>query len=171
VRRTVRGLVVAVAGVSALLLVVARYAGRVSIRSAEIAPDEREGRPLGTPAPVGATLGAPDLSFYSTLGPPRAGAPAGGSAALPPGAVPPPVPAGAYVVQVLATRDAAAARRLRDRLASRGFPAVLSEGRAGTQPIYRVRAGRYRDRAGAEAAVKKLHAVPGVSPWILREAD
>ena len=70
----------------------------------------------------------------------------------------------------MATRDAAQARRVRDHLAARGLPAVVFEGRAGTQPIYRVRVGRYRDRPAAEAVIRGLRGERGLSPWILREA-
>ncbi|HEU4403383.1 MAG TPA: SPOR domain-containing protein [Candidatus Polarisedimenticolia bacterium] len=175
-----RSLVLSVLAVSLLLLAASRWAGQV-----------RHGtRPPGTGAAarpaavngdlVGAstapTAPASDLSFYKTLGDSH---PVAGGAALegtPPGAAratgePPADSAGAWIVQALATKDAGAAGRLRDRLAARGLPAVLSEGRAGRVPIYRVRLGPYRERAAAEAMARRLRSRLGLSPWILKEAD
>jgi len=110
----------------------------------------------------------PDLTFYRTLGD---GGPPAGSATAAPGPTPERAPAagGAYVVQAFATRDAAAARRVRDRLAARGFPATLSGDRAAPRPVYRVRVGRYRTRAEAEAAARVLRQKHHLSPWILQE--
>ncbi len=121
-----------------------------------------------------------DLTFYKTLGsarpapPPTGGLPSAGSnndddagrlsAPQAPGG------RGAYVVQALATRDPAAARRLRTRLASRGFPAIVQEDRTGPAIIYRVRAARYRTRAEAEAAVQALRR-EHLSAWILQEGE
>ncbi len=173
--RRLTSLFVAVVGVAALLLVTSRWVGR---RGAPPAGDDIGPAPGGVPEPAQAgassSYTAPDLSFYRMLGAERASP---GSAALdttrdraaqveagPRGA------AAVYVVQVIATRDAAQARRIRDRLASRGLPAVVSEGRAGAQPIYRVRVGRYRDRPAAEAVIRRLRGERGLSPWILREA-
>ena len=79
-----------------------------------------------------------------------------------------PVRSAAYIIQVLATRDAGAARRLRDHLVSRGFPAVLLEDRTGRQVVYRVRAGRYLTREEADAAARVLRR-RHLSPWVLQE--
>lgn len=118
----------------------------------------------------------PDLSFYRTLGDPRA---TGGGPSMAPrhdepsGGTPETSPSGggAYVVQALATRDAAAARRVRDSLARHGFPATVSSDRAAAQTVYRVRVGRYRTRAEAEAAVRVLRQKHHLSPWILLEEE
>jgi len=165
--RRLRLLIVAVSGVAALLVVASRWATRAT----------KDDRPGERPSAIGAGAasgGAPDLSFYTTLGTgrPGAGAAVDETAA---GRMTSPDPAptgrGVFVVQVLATRDAAQGRRLRDRLASHGLPAALSEGRAGRQPIYRVRVGRYADRKGAEAVLRKLRGEKGLTPWILRETE
>jgi len=173
--RRLRSLVIGVMAVAALLVVASRWAGRREPGSAERTSDGVGHASSGPPSRAGAaTDPAPDLSFYRTLGvqgptagrsadeAPREGA--GRAAATGRGG-------GAFVVQVLATRDAALAHRLRDRLATRGLPAVVSEGRAGSQPVYRVRVGRYRDRRGAEAVVHRLRSEPGLTPWVLREAE
>ena len=78
---------------------------------------------------------------------------------------------GAFVVQALATRDGQAARRLRDRLAGRGFPATVTEDRSGARTVYRVRVGRYRERSEAEAAVRVLQQKDHLRPWILQEGE
>ncbi len=165
--RKLRVLIVAVSGVAALLVVVSRWASRTM-------SDDRRAERNGTMGAGAAAGSAPDLSFYETLGTGRPGTGAGidGPAA---GRLTAPDPVspgqGAFVVQVLATRDAAQARRLRDRLAARGLPAVLSEGRAGRQATYLVRVGRYADRRGAEAVLRKLRGEKGLTPWILREHE
>ena len=81
---------------------------------------------------------------------------------------PGPVGSASYIVQVLATRDARVARRMRERLAARGFPAIVREDRSGGQVVYRVRAGRYFTRAEADAAARVLHR-SHLSPWVLQE--
>ena len=113
---------------------------------------------------------APDLTFYRTLGDGRASG-AGSELREIPGRAPTGPVAGetAYVVQALATADAAAARRLRNGLAAGGFPATVIEDRSGGRPVYRVRAGRYRTRAEAEAAAGLLRQKHHLTPWILPE--
>jgi cell division septation protein DedD len=122
-----------------------------------------------------------DLSFYKTLGsgkpapPPTGGLPSDsrsnnddqGGAASRQGRT----GQGGYVVQALATRDLGAARRLKARLASRGFPAIVQEDRTETAVVYRVRAARYRTRAEAEAAVQILRRDLHLTAWILEGAD
>jgi cell division septation protein DedD len=122
------------------------------------------------------TTAPPDRTFYRTLGDARApggGPPVGPGRDEAPGRTPETSPSGggAYVVQALATRDAAAARRVRDRLAARGFPATVSSDRAAARPVYRVRVGRYRTRAEAEAAARVLRQKHHLSPWILQEEE
>ena len=118
----------------------------------------------------------PDLTFYHTLGDARApggGPPVRQAQDEAPGRTSETSPAGggAFVVQALATRDPAAARRMRDRLAARGFPATVSNDRAAVRPVYRVRVGRYRTRAEAEAAVRVVRQKLHLSPWILQEEE
>ncbi len=74
----------------------------------------------------------------------------------------------AYIVQALATRDAGVARRMRDRLAERGFPAIVMEDRSGRQVVYRVRAGRYLTRPEADAAARVLRRAR-LRPWVLQD--
>ena len=170
--RGVLSLLIAVSVVSALLLAVARLAGpALGPGAGSVA--ERAGP--GEAEEGAAQPAASDLSFYSTLGRSRGGpddAPAGPlvRGSILPGR-PETTPGGAYVVQALATRDGAAARRLRDRLAARGLPAVLVEGKTADEVVYRVRVGRYRDRAVAESVARRLRDEQRLSPWVLREEN
>lgn len=168
-----------VAIVAALLLAASRGAFRlVGTSRGNGGPGREAGREVqaGTPAEAGIpALPAPDLTFYQALGRSQ-GAPGvrivPGSGGGAPGVSggDDPAAGGAYVVQALATRDGAAAGRLRSRLRARGLPAVLSEERVGDRVVYRVRVGRYRDRAVAEIVARRLREREGLDPWVLREA-
>jgi len=167
----VRWLVVGVAVVSGCMVGALRWVGRLAAPGVE----DRDARPAGDPGPAGAgetsLLGAPmpDLTFYKTLQSPSRGDPGGAAgragasdrAAAPAG--------GAYVVQALATRDARQARRVRDRIASWGYPAAIVEEDGPGDVIYRVRVGRYRDREVAEIVARRVRSELGVTPWILQE--
>jgi cell division septation protein DedD len=168
--RRLRSLILSVAVVVAVLLFASRWAGRAGAP----VPYGAAGDPAGEPeaahpvSSAGALLDAPtDLSFYRTLG-----------ATRPPEELRHTVPprpsssaADIFVVQVLATRDEALARRLRDGLVAGGFPAALSETRARGAGLFRVRVGRYRERAAAEGVARRLRAERHLDPWVLRESD
>lgn len=162
----------AVAAVATLLLVASRWAGHAPGPPGEADGDAGSWSHSG---PVRALTAprVPDLSFYRTLGqkpPPRGEAADDLGRDQAPIADPGrPTVATVFVVQVMATRDRAQARRVRDHLAARGLPAAVSEARAGTRLIYRVRLGRYRDRSAAEAMIRRLRGERGLSPWILQE--
>jgi cell division septation protein DedD len=170
--RGVVALVLSVAALSAALVAGARFAGPALAPRAAGGAEETKDAPGGRDAGAGIPdpSRASDLSFYSHLGPARAGA-AAPTVPLPGPVTAPaePAPGGAWVVQALATRDRAAALRLRDRLAARGLPAVLLEGKAGADPVFRVRVGRYRDRAVADVVARRLRDEHRLSPWVLRE--
>jgi cell division septation protein DedD len=124
-------------------------------------------------AEAGAAAGTPDLTFYRALG--GATAPGRHTPAPPPDPALRPAPGdlvapgGAFVVQVLATNDEAQAKRLRDRLASRGYPASIAEDESGPAPVWRVRLGRWRERGPAEAMAGKVRKQEGLEPWVLQE--
>lgn len=171
---SVRRLLVQVVVVTALMVGLARWAGRgARPGGGGDSPARDSGGAIGEATP-GAMSVPGDLTFYGTLGgdrtaaPPTGGLPDNNDDAGRTSSPPPQGGEGAYVVQALATRDAAAARRLRDRLAGRGFPAVVMEDRTGARVIYRVRAARYRSREEAEAAARALRR-DHLSPWILQE--
>jgi len=119
----------------------------------------------------------PDLTFYRTLGKEGPSAPVDGpvgGASRGDGAPPRDstiVSSGSFVVQALATRDGQAARRLRDRLAARGFPATVTEDSSAGATVYRVRVGRYRLRSEAEAAARVLQQRDRLRPWVLQEGE
>ena len=176
---SVKRLLVQVVIVAGLMVGLARWAGRGTGTVGDAASPPAD--PPGAADPAGpGTMSLPgDLSFYKSLG-------SGKPAPPPTGGLPPDARSqgdarapssqaqaghGAFVVQALATRDAAAARRLKSRLASRGFPAIVQEDRSESAVVYRVRAARYRTRAEAEAAVQVLRRDLRLSAWILQEGD
>ena len=164
---------------AALLVGLSRLAGRPGKQGGEQGAPAPPGGTLPGAPPVGEMSGAtPDLTFFRTLGKERP-APSGPGADS--GTSPDDTSArsrdsggastGAFVVQALATRDGAVAKRLRERLARRGFPTTVTEDHSGANPVYRVRVGRYRARAEAEAAARVLRVRDHLSPWILQEGE
>ena len=174
---SLRRLLVQVALLAGVLVGLSRLAGRPAPPAAGGAGEAAVAGGTAPAAPADQPSSTtPDLTFYRTLGDGRA---PGGIAPMSPGredapvrpAATPPAGAGAYVVQAFASRDAEAARRVRDRLAARGFPATVSGDRESARPVYRVRVGRYRTRPEAEAAARVLRQKHHLSPWILQEED
>jgi len=155
----------------------ARWAGRGTGTGGEgVAPPADPTGAAGETAP--GTMSLPgDLTFYKTLGsgkpapPPTGGLPSDARNNDARAPSPSQAGGGAFVVQALATRDAAAAKRLRSRLASKGFPALVQEDRSGGAVVYRVRAARYKTRAEAETAVQVLRRDLHLTAWILQEGD
>ena len=77
-----------------------------------------------------------------------------------------PAPDG-FMVQVMATRDPAAARAMRDRLAAKGYRVSILEGQgAADARLRKVRVGPYARRPEAERAAKRLEAEEKVRTWI-----
>jgi len=175
---SVKRLLVQVAIVAGLMVGLARWTGR-GTGSGGVTPPVDPSGATGEAAP--GTMSLPgDLTFYKSLGsgkpapPPTGGLPSDSRINNDDARRPsPPAQAGngAFVVQALATRDLAAARRLKSRLASRGFPAIVQEDRSEAAVVYRVRAARYRTRAEAEAAVQVLRRDLHLTAWILQEGD
>jgi cell division septation protein DedD len=106
----------------------------------------KEAAVAATPAPVPTPVPSPPPPV------PTAGSPA------PQKVAPPKVaPKGPFYVQVLATKKAPAADDLRKRLKDEGFAADVSAV-PGKEGWFRVRVGPFKDRAKAEATVKKIRA-------------
>ena len=177
--RETRSLILKVGVVAAALVLLARWTGAPDGGQRGAASDPpgaagRGGADARSAGPIEAS--SMDLSFYSSLdtAPGRAGSPSlagkmvrdAGAAAEDSG-----TGTGAWVVQALATRDGARARRTRDRLAAAGLPAVLIEATAAGQPVYRVRVGRYADRPVAETLARRLKKDYGLDPWVLKEGE
>ena len=167
-----RNLVVAVGLTTLALLGLSRFVGRVAQERAGGAPAGGRAASGGGDATTEPRIASaiPDLSFYSRLG----DAPAGRKGASPdaslrpgPGDLSP--GSGVFVVQVLATGDEAQAKRVRDGLARRGFPAAAIEDDSGAGIVWRVRVGRWKERASAETAADKIRTQTGLEAWVLRE--
>ena len=63
---------------------------------------------------------------------------------------------GAWIVQVTALQDRAAASAIARRLADKGYPAFVLDPAAGAPVIYRVQVGGYPDRDKADQAARQL---------------
>ena len=169
-----RFLAVAVVALATLLIVLSRQVGSPGAGSgprSRRAPGEN-----GNAVPPGEadTLkpGLPPFTFYETLGVTREGQGNGAAADTSPELTPAEAdrpPGGAFVIQVLATRDGRQAKQIRDRIRAMGMPAHLIEGVVDGEPIYRVRVGRYRERRTAVAWSEKIQARLGLTPWVLQE--
>ncbi len=168
--RRIRFLAVAVMAMAAILLVVSRQVGK-----SELGGRKAGGRaPAEEPVTADALApGGPALSFYETLGV----TPEGGAAAHAParprlepaeGDRP---PGGGFVIQVLATAHKHLAQEIRDKVTALGPRTRLIEGILHGEPIYRVRAGPYRDRSTAVAWSKKIEAKLEIETWVLQEAE
>jgi len=84
---------------------------------------------------------------------------------------PPPAPAAAegWVIQVAALRDRDAALAIVKRLSDKKYPAFLLEPAPGAPaPVYRVRVGRYPERAEAEQISRRLEREEQFKPLITR---
>ncbi len=74
--------------------------------------------------------------------------------------------AGAWVIQVHALKDRAAAAAIARRLTGKGYPAFVLDPSAGAPPIYRVQVGRYNDRREAEQTARRLEKEEQFKPWV-----
>jgi DedD protein len=63
---------------------------------------------------------------------------------------------GSWFLQVAAVKNRPAAAKMVETLRAKGYPAYLENPPAGSPPIYRVRVGRYKDRAEAEQVARRL---------------
>lgn len=162
---------------SGALLGLLRWAGRLAAEPASGAPEAAAFDPgPGLPAvPAQAATGTGvDLSFYRALGgatsKPKSATSQADGRALRADPADRGVPTGAFIVQVMATRDEAEAKRLVDRLARRGYPAASVAENAGGAALYRVRVGSYKERVSAEAMADKLRERERLTPWVLQES-
>lgn len=115
------------------------------------------------PAPTGATT--EPLAQAATAPVAEAPAPAPAPAAAAP---PPPATAGdALTIQVTALKERAEAERVAARLVGRGYEAYVADPAPGTS-MYRVRVGRFTDRAEADRVKNRLSREEKFKPWITR---
>ena len=135
-----------------------------------------EDLPKGNAAPLGSGINLPKSSYTTPPPPPPApvaapvqSAPAAPAAvaAEPPPPVPKPAPVaeappkassgGAYVVQVLATKELAEAKRLVEKLKGKGYAAASERADLGAKGVwYRVTTGPYTDKEAATKAAGQL---------------
>jgi hypothetical protein len=73
---------------------------------------------------------------------------------------------GAWVIQVHALKDRAAAAAIARRLTGKGYPAFVLDPSAGAPAIYRVQVGRYNDRREAEQIAHRLEKEEQFKPWV-----
>jgi hypothetical protein len=74
-----------------------------------------------------------------------------------------------FTVQVAALRGRADAQTIRDQLTGKGYPAyVLDPAPDAPAAVYRVRVGRYQERAEAEDVRRRLETEEQFKPWITR---
>jgi cell division septation protein DedD len=69
-----------------------------------------------------------------------------------------------FVVQVIATPQRGEAEAVRSRLQQKGYPAFITS--AGN--MFRVRVGKYQDRAQADTVSKRLETEERFKPWVTR---
>jgi cell division septation protein DedD len=99
--------------------------------------------------------------------PPMTAKPSPAPAATPAAASAEPAGAG-FAIQVAALREREEADVIVKRLASKGYPAYVVSPARGTATIFRVRVGKYKDRAEADTIAAKLQKEEQFKPWIVR---
>ena len=95
--------------------------------------------------------------------------PAGGGAPEPPGPFAG-VPPGAFVVQVMSVRGAAAARDVEADLEAKGYPVVVEPMPGVPGALHRVGVGPFADRVEAERVSLRLRTEERFEPWVSRES-
>ena len=97
--------------------------------------------------------------------------PAGGGAPEPPGPFAGgPSGAGAFVVQVMSVRGAAAARDVEADLEAKGYPVVVEPMPGIPGSLHRVGVGPFADRVEAERVSLRLRTEERFEPWVTRES-
>lgn len=74
---------------------------------------------------------------------------------------------GAWVVQVTALKDRAAAAAIAQRLSGKGYPAFVLDPAAGSPVIFRVQVGRFADRPEAEQVKRRLEKDDQYKPYVV----
>jgi len=81
----------------------------------------------------------------------------------------PVLPLEPFTVQVAALTGRASAEVIRNKLSDKGYPAYLLDPPSGVPgEMFRVRVGRYQDRADAEHVRRRLEQEEKFKPWITR---
>ena len=90
----------------------------------------------------------------------------GAAAGAPPEPPGPPAPEGAFVVQVMSVRGAAAARTVKADLEAKGYPVVVEAMPRVPGALHRVRVGPFADRVEAERVRRRLRTEERFEPWV-----
>lgn len=151
-------------------------------------PAETLTRPREAPAPAPAPAKPAAGSAKPVAAPPTpapAATPARTAAAAPPPAAPAPTPAKAapstppskvpgepagsgFAIQVAALRERGEAEVILRRLIAKGYSAYLMPPSGGPQTMFRVRVGKFAQRADAEKVASRLERDEQFKPWITR---
>jgi cell division septation protein DedD len=73
-----------------------------------------------------------------------------------------------YAIQVAAFSARGEAETIVTRLGGKGYAAYLVTPQAGQPPLFRVRVGKFRERAEAERVASRLEREEQFKPWITR---
>jgi rare lipoprotein A len=137
------------------------YANRLQSDKApkeQLKPKDEPAPAPPTPAPVAS---APAKSAPAKSTPPPAAAQSSTASANPPTAR-----SGAWVIQVNALTNRAAADAMARRLSGKGYPAFVLAPASGAPVVYRVQVGRYSDRREAEQVARRLEKEEQLKPWV-----
>jgi cell division septation protein DedD len=134
-------------------------------------PKTAAAAPAAAGAPTPSTAPAAPPSAPSTTGPaaPTAAATTAKLAAEKPSPGIPTEPRGnGYAIQVAAFAGRGEAEVIVKRLTGKGYSAYLVTPQAGQPPMFRVRVGKFTDRAAAERVATRLEREEQFKPWITR---
>ena len=121
------------------------------LKKSEPPVDPPSPKPEAAPAaPVRST--APDTT--------RAGQPQPVASPEPPGT--------GFAIQVAALRQRDEADVIVKRLSSKGYPAYVVAPASGAPEVYRVRVGKFKDRAEADTVAARLQKEEQFKPWVVR---
>jgi cell division septation protein DedD len=150
------------------------YAKRLQGDSASSPSDKLKLKTEPAPAPQATTpaVAGPPASVAAQSPSPAKQASAPRAAAKPAPSVDAPAPAaagrsGAWVVQVTALKDRAAATAIAQRLSGKGYPAFVLDPAAGSPVIFRVQVGRFADRPEAEQVKRRLEKDDQYKPYVV----
>ena len=130
------------------------------LRNAEAPPPAAETEPVPTPA---ASIPAPAVAESKPAAPPAANRSKAAAPAMPT------EPAGSgFSIQVAAIGERDEADSIVTRLVGKGYPAYVVAPAKGAPGVFRVRVGKFKDRAEASATAARLQKEEQFKPWVLR---
>jgi len=134
-------------------------------------PDPPKAAPPAAPASASAATAPPAAASAPAAAPPAKTAPTAPTTAAPdrpsPG-IPTEPKGGGYAIQVAAFNARGEAETLVTRLSGKGYAVYLVTPQAGQPAMFRVRVGKFRERAEAERVAARLERDEQFKPWITR---